>query len=62
MGSKDYDSTGKSRMHDSRSRSSALVMALIVGVCLGVIFSERVYVHYQVTPRAPHPGARPGAL
>ena len=49
MGSEDYDSTGKTRPQDSRSRSGALVMALIVGVCLGVMFSERVYLHYQVS-------------
>jgi len=48
MGSEDYDSTGKTRVQDSRTRSSALIMALAAGVCLGVMFSERLYIHYQV--------------
>ena len=48
MGSEDYDSTGKTRGQDSRTRSGALVMALAAGVCLGVMFSERLYIHYQV--------------
>ncbi len=48
MGSEDYDSTGKTRGLDSRTRSSALIVALAAGVCLGVMFSERLYVHYQV--------------
>ena len=48
MGSEDYDSTGKSRGQDSRSRSNALVLALAAGICFGVMFSERLYLHYQV--------------
>ena len=54
MGSEDYDSTGKSRAQDSRSRSGALVVALAAGVCLGVMFSERLYIHYQVPPWLHH--------
>ena len=48
MGSEDYDSTGKSRVQDSRSRSNVLIMALAAGICFGVMFSERLYLHYQV--------------
>lgn len=51
MGSKEYeDSTGKNRL-DSHSRSTALIFAMVVGLCLGVMSSERVYVHYQVSPK-----------
>jgi hypothetical protein len=48
MGSEDYDdSSGKHRRQDSKTRSGLLLSALLAGVCLGVIFSERLYIHYQ---------------
>lgn len=48
MGSEEYDdSSGKNRRQDSKTRSGLLISALLAGVCLGVIFSERLYIHYQ---------------
>jgi hypothetical protein len=51
------DSTGKRRAGtDARSRSAAASLAFILGLCLGVVISERLYVIRQEA-RAP-----PGAL
>ncbi len=48
MGSEDYDdSSGKHRRQDSKTRSGLLLTALIAGVCLGVMFAERLYIHFQ---------------
>lgn len=48
MGSEDYDdSSGKLRRQDSKTRSGLLLTALIAGVCLGVMFAERLYIHFQ---------------
>lgn len=51
MGTDDFDSSGKNKPNDARSRSSLLIISLLVGVCIGIVFSERVYVHYQVSIR-----------
>ena len=48
MGSEDYDdSSGKHRRQDAKTRSGLLISALLAGVCLGVVFAERLYIHYQ---------------
>lgn len=41
------DSTGKSKPVDARSRSAVLSAVFILGVCLGVIASERLYLNTQ---------------
>ena len=48
MGKADYDSSGKNKPNDARSRSTVLIISLLVGVCIGVVLSERLYVHSQV--------------
>mmetsp|Transcript_20288 Transcript_20288/g.61122 ORF Transcript_20288/g.61122 Transcript_20288/m.61122 type:complete len:374 (+) Transcript_20288:581-1702(+) len=44
---RDEDSTGKGRFNDARSRSGLLMVALVTGICLGVVFSERLYIRFQ---------------
>lgn len=43
----DDDSTGKHKVSDVRSRSAVLSAVLIVGVCLGVLTSEKLYLLAQ---------------
>lgn len=57
MGSEEYDdSSGKHRRQDSKTRSGLLISALLAGVCLGVIFSEQLYIHYQNTNQSSDAG------
>lgn len=45
MGSYDSeDSTGKSRYYENQTKNRALLSTFIVGLCIGVVISERVYV------------------
>ncbi len=44
---RDYDSTGKGRATDVRTRSGLLLVALVTGMCLGVVLSERLYIRFQ---------------
>jgi hypothetical protein len=46
MGSEE-DSQGKSKPQDARTRSHLLKLAIFIGFCLGFMFAERAYIHYQ---------------
>ena len=43
----DDDSSGKRKVSNVRARSAMLTGALLIGVCLGVIVSEKVYLITQ---------------
>jgi hypothetical protein len=43
----DDDSTGKHKVSNVRARSAMLTAALLVGMCLGIIVSEKVYLATQ---------------
>jgi hypothetical protein len=43
----DEDSQGKNKVPNSRSRAAVLTTALIVGLCLGMLFSEKLYLMTQ---------------
>lgn len=58
MGSdRNDDSSGKWRTNDVRSRSQLLLIALVAGLCLGVVFSERLYIRFQDQDNSPRLGA-----
>lgn len=62
MGSdRNDDSSGKWRTNDVRSRSQLLLIALVAGLCLGVVFSERLYIRFQDQDNSPRLGAGPGS-
>lgn len=45
MGSDDDDdSTGKSKIGDSRAKFQILLKAFVIGLCIGVVISERLYI------------------
>ena len=37
---------------DAKTRSGLLMVALLVGVCAGVMFTERLYIHFQNAEQA----------
>lgn len=41
------DSTGKAKASDARGRSAVLSAVFILGICLGVVVSERLYLATQ---------------
>jgi hypothetical protein len=43
----DDDASGKRKVHNVKARSAVLSAALLVGLCLGVIVSEKVYLLTQ---------------
>mmetsp|Transcript_23 Transcript_23/g.50 ORF Transcript_23/g.50 Transcript_23/m.50 type:complete len:368 (+) Transcript_23:166-1269(+) len=45
------DSTGKNKIGESKARNYVLLVAFVVGLCLGIIVSERAYIQ-----RVPNPG------
>ncbi len=49
MGSDAYDddSSGKYKRQDLKTRSGLLISALLAGICLGIMFAERLYIHFQ---------------
>lgn len=53
------DSQGKHKLTDVRSRSAVLTAALVLGICLGVVASEKLYLRSQ---EQQHPGAVAAAL
>ena len=62
MGSdRNDDSSGKWRTNDARSRSQLLLVALVAGLCLGVVFSERLYIRFQDQDTSPRLGASSGS-
>lgn len=47
MGSYDDDSTGKNKIADAKNRYQVLLTFFGVGLCVGIVISERVYVNHR---------------
>lgn len=47
MGSYDDDSTGKGKIVEAKARYTVLASFFAVGVCVGIVISERVYVSHR---------------
>ena len=41
------DSTGKQKAHDARGRTASMSLVLILGICLGVVVSEKLYLRNE---------------
>ena len=41
------DSTGKKKVSDARTRSAALSAVFILGICLGVVVAEKMYINMK---------------
>ena len=47
------DSTGKQKAHDARGRTASMSLVLILGICLGVVVSEKVYLRNEEIKSTP---------
>jgi hypothetical protein len=51
------DSTGKGKFQDAQNRTKALTAAFVVGLCIGLVISERLYISTNAPP-AVQPGSQ----